>query len=276
MPSPITPASAQVPAEPDAPVIVDFDVHALRVALVLRKHVLRLSSSWAVPGVYVLLGPLGVDAMTEVYVGKAIKVRNRLNHHRNNPKLPWWRAVAVTRDTTAGFNSAEIGYLEGRLFSELASLDTISLKADKHDLDMTLPQHMLIQLDEFVPTILAALRLSGVDLGSGKEFDVDLGGKKVQQIQGTVADLLGAGLLSAGTTLTFQRAGKTAQASVTADGQLVVDGKAYGSPSSAAAAALGLKAANGWVSWRLDAGSGPSLAQLRAELPPAASKNTVV
>jgi hypothetical protein len=62
----------------------------------------------------------------------------------------------VTRDTTAGFNSAEIGYLEGRLYSELSSLPAVSLKADKHDHDTTLPQHMLVQLDAFVPTILGA------------------------------------------------------------------------------------------------------------------------
>src|SRR5687768_2139415 len=100
MPTPITPASAQVPSEPDAPVIVDFNVHALRVALVSRRHVLKLSSEWAAPGVYVLLGPLGTEGQTQLYVGKAVKVRDRLNHHRSNPKLPWWRAIAVTRDTT--------------------------------------------------------------------------------------------------------------------------------------------------------------------------------
>ena len=136
MPSPITPANAQIPADNDAPVVVDFDVHALRVALVQRQHVLKLSAAWA-------------------------------------------------------------------------------------------------------------------------------------------PDLLAAGLLSAGALLTFQRAGKTAEASVTADGQLVVDGKAYSSPSRAASTSLGLKAANGWVSWRLDAGAGPTLADLRAQLPGASDKPVV-
>jgi hypothetical protein len=264
MPAPITPASAQVPADSDAPVILDFSVHALRVALVLRQHVLKLSSAWSAPGVYVLLGPLGTESATELYVGKAVKVRDRLSHHRSNPKLPWWRAIAVTRDTTAGFNSAEIGYLEGRLYSELSSVPTVSLKADKHDHDMTLPQHMLVQLDEFVPTILAALRVAGIELGDG---DPEQSGSIRKTIQGTVADLLAAGLVSAGTVLTFERAGKKAEAAITADGQLVVNGKAYGSPSTAAAEALGLKAANGWVSWRLNAGSGPTLAELRSQLP---------
>jgi Restriction Enzyme Adenine Methylase Associated len=267
MPAPITPASAQVPSDPDAPVILDFGVHALRVALVSRRHVLKLSSIWAAPGVYVLLGPLGTDDKTELYVGKAVKVRDRLNHHRNSPKLPWWRAIAVTRDTTAGFNSAEIGYLEGRLYSELSPLPSVSLKADKHDLDTTLPQYMLVQLDAFVPTILAALRLAGVDLGDGSTIDAGPSGKTRQVIQGSIGELLAAGLVSAGTVLTFERSGKSAEATITADGQLVVDGKAFGSPSTAAAVALGLKAANGWKSWRLNGGSGPTLAELRAQLP---------
>ena len=217
-----------------------------------------------------LLGPLGDQADTGLYVGKAVKVRERLNHHRTNPKLPWWRAIAVTRDTTAGFNSAEIGYLEGRLYKELVGAAGISLKADKHDVDTTLPQHLLVQLDAFVPTILAALRLAGVHL-EAEDVPAAVEGKTRKSIEGSVSDLLAAGLLSAGTVLTFDRAGEHAEASVTADGQLVVDGKAFTSPSKAAQTALNLKAANGWTSWRLDGGSGPTLADLRAELPSAKS-----
>lgn len=129
----------------------------------------------------------------------------------------------------------------------------------------------------FVPTILAALRLARVELGEGATTDSEPGGKVRQKIQGTVADLLAAGLVSAGTVLTFERAGKKAEAAITADGQLVVNGKAYGTPSTAAAAALGLKAANGWVSWRLNAGTGPTLAELRSQLPgPAGSDVEVI
>jgi len=193
--------------------------------------------------------------------------RDRLNHHRTRPKLDWWRAVAITRDTTAGFNSAETGYLEGRLYSELSSLPGIDLKADKHDHDTTLPQHMLVQLDAFVPTILAALRVVGINLGDSAGPNSEPAGKTRQIFQASVADLLAAGLLSAGAVLTFERAGKRAEATVTVDGELVVDGKAYASPSTAAAKALGLKAANGWVSWRLDGGTGATLAELRAQLP---------
>lgn len=268
MASPVTPANAQVPADADAPVVLDFGAHALRVALISRPHVLKLHDGWNVPGIYVLLGPLGTDTSTEIYVGKAVKLRQRLNHHRTKPKLSWWRAVAISRDTTAGFNSSEIGYLEGRLYNELVATPGISLKADKHDHDTTLPQHMLLQLDVFVPTILAALRLAGLDTSTEEPVaDTGPASPSRKQISGTVADLLAAGLITAGATLVFERAGKTAEATVTSDGQIVVDGKAYGSPSRAAAEALGLKAANGWVSWELAGQPGVTLADLRAKLP---------
>lgn len=268
MAAPVTPANAQVPADRDAPVVLDFGAHALRVALVARPHVLKLNETWNVPGIYILLGALGTGSASQAYIGKAIKLRQRLNHHRTKPKLSWWRGVAISRDTTAGFNSSEIGYLEGRLYSELVATPAIDLKADKHDHDTTLPQHMLLQLDVFIPTILAALRVAGLDISNEEPVDdAPASGASRKQIKGTVADLLAAGLVTAGAPLIFKRAGKTAEATVTSEGQLVVDGKAYGSPSRAAADALGLKATNGWVSWELANQTGVTLADLRAQLP---------
>lgn len=267
---PVTPADVQVPADADAPIIVNFGVHALRMALISNHGVLGLPQQpWSAPGVYVLLGSIGGDGKTRVYVGKAKGLRSRLGTHKNRPPIPWWRALAVIRDTTDGFNTAEIGYLEGRLADELGALPQIDLKADRHDIDTSLPQHLLLQLDSFVPTILAGLRLVGLDLReqSGGE-GLDTNGSKARTIiAGTVADLLAAGLLTAGTTLTFKRAGQAAHATVTVEGDLLVDGKAYTSPSTAAQKALGLKAANGWTSWKLEDGNGPSLADLRAQLP---------
>lgn len=265
MAAPVTPANAQVPADAGAPIVLDFSVHALRVALVARRNVLNLSEAWAVPGIYVLLGKLGGEE-TEVYVGKTVWLRKRLNNHRLKPKLSWWRAVAITRDTTAGFNSAEVGYLEGRLFKELQATPGIAPKADKFDQDTTLPPHLLLQLDEFVPTILAALRIAGVEFEEEEEALATPTGKKRKTYDGSIADLLSSGLLVAGTTLHFDQGDKHAEATVTADGKLMVDGKAYASPSTAGAKAVGIKATNGWAKWRVGP-SGPTLADLREDLP---------
>jgi Restriction Enzyme Adenine Methylase Associated len=263
---PVTPGSIQVPGAPDAPVIVDFGVHALRAALVRKESVPELAQTWAAPGVYCLLGALGGEGKTTTYVGKGVSVRKRLMQHRAKPPIEWWRAVAIVRDTTDGFNSAEIGYLEGRLAKEVEGFPNVELKAEKYDLDTTLPAHLLIQLDTLVPTILSALRVAGLDVRKGIDGQ-ETSSITRKTVPGTVSDLLSEGLLSAGTKLTFKRGSKLAHATVTAAGDLVVDGKSYSSPSTAAAAALNLKAANGWTSWRLDDGSGPTLAELRSQLP---------
>lgn len=249
--------------------IADVPVHALLIAIVRRRDLDALPQEWVAPGVYVLIGPADGQSPTPVYVGQARDVRKRLVRHRAAPKLDWWRAVAIKRDTTHGFNSAEIGYLEGRLAAELGSLPNVEVIEGKRDLDTTLPEHHRLALDAFVPSILAALRIVGIDLASDRDdaSDEQPSAKRTRAtIPGTVADLLAAGLLSAGSVLTFKRAGRSATARVTASGELVVDGVTYASPSTAAAKALGLKAANGWISWRLDGGSGPTLADLREQL----------
>ncbi|MEY9997509.1 site-specific DNA-methyltransferase (adenine-specific) [Streptomyces sp. V4I8] len=85
--------------------------------------------------------------------------------------------------------------------------------------------------------------------------------------QGPLAELMLKGLLKAGDTLSFQqpRAGREAVATVTADGRLIVEGKAvpFTSPSKAASAVTGT-ASNGWALWRTAAGQ--TLDALRTQL----------
>ncbi|THA69983.1 DUF4357 domain-containing protein [Streptomyces sp. A0958] len=87
---------------------------------------------------------------------------------------------------------------------------------------------------------------------------------------GPLADLMKAGLLKAGTELTFhqRRANRSGHAVVTADGQLVVDGHAlpYPSPSKAAEAVTG-NVINGWTLWHVaNVEGGPTLDALRRKL----------
>ncbi len=62
----------------------------------------------------------------------AVDLRKRLLQHRRTPKLAWTRAVAIKRDTSHGFNSAEIGYLEGRLAAEIGAMCTPALQPGPH------------------------------------------------------------------------------------------------------------------------------------------------
>lgn len=263
--SPVVVAGIQVPSDPEAPITLDFRAHALRMAIVDRHRVSRLpAGDWDAPGVYVLVDPPAQPEIT-VYVGQARKLRHRLGHHARR-REGWWRALAVQRDDRHGFNTAEIGYLEGRLTSELKALPGTAVDAGKADIDTTLPQHERAHLDAFVPTILAGLRVVGLR----SEHETPSAARKARtwrRVEGSVGDLLAAGLLTAGTELAVKKAGHGGTAVVTATGELLVEGKAYSSPSSAAVAALPhRKSANGWTAWRLDDGNGPSLADLRDQL----------
>ncbi len=261
------PVNVQIPAAADAPIVADFVEHALRVAYLHRAHLKGLpAEEWLCPGVYVLLTG---DGSGQVYVGKATALRKRLQAHANRPPLDWTRAVAIRRDTTHGFNSAEIGYLEGRLSAELGAVASLSVVKGKNDEDTTLPPHMMLSLDALLGSMLAALRLAGVDVA--KEADepeppsTDTKRKGHTKINGTVADLVAAGLIRAGEQVHLSQGKVTANGSVTATGEIVVDGVAYAAPSRAAAKALGLQSSNGWTTWHVGSIDGPTLDHFRRQ-----------
>lgn len=268
MSDPVIPVNVQVPAETSAPVIADLPVQALRVGYVARRDLERLpEADWGVPGVYVLRSD---DGSGRVYVGQAVHLRSRLFQHRAKLKLDWRQAVVMKRDTSHGFNSAEIGYLEGRLAAELGAIPGVALVEGLRSHDTTLPSHHMLALDALLPGILAALRLTGMDLF--KEADLPEGDRRSgvkrshTHIPGTVPELVAAGLLRAGAELFLSQGGRTATATVSASGELIVNGVAYTSPSNAAARALGLQSSNGWTTWHVGDIGGPTLDQLRARL----------
>jgi CBS domain-containing protein len=83
-----------------------------------------------------------------------------------------------------------------------------------------------------------------------------------------VSDLLDAGLLSPGATLTFYRTrlGEQHRATVTSDGRIVLaSGESFTTPSKAAAAAADVPAMDGWRSWTVDT-TGGALDELRQQL----------
>lgn len=77
----------------------------------------------------------------------------------------------------------------------------------------------------------------------------------------TVADLVEAGLLSAGDSLYLS----SARVTVTADGQLqAVDGRRFTSPTDAATVLSG-SIRNGWDCWRLGDPTGIKIKELRSQ-----------
>lgn len=143
-------------------------------------------------------------------------------------------------------------------------------------MDVTLPTFARSPLDDFVGTVLEALRVAGVSLESGAEdeSESELSSKKGHtKIPGTIKDLLGAGLLQAGSRLVAERevAGthRRLESEVSASGELIFDGVAYRNPTKPAVIGFGLKSTNGWTAWRTE--SGKTLADLRDELPAGAA-----
>lgn len=262
-----TPVNVQVPSSPEGPVVADFVEHAIRAAYVNRVHLKTLPETWHETGVYVLLTD---DGTGRIYVGKAVDLRKRLQEHARREKLPWTRAIAMKRDTTHGFNSAEIGYLEGRLAAEAEAVAGLTVVKGKSDSDTTLPPHMMLSLDALITSMLAAIRLAGIDISKDEEDaepvdDAAKNKRSHKSIPGTVADLVSAGLLAAGEKLELQQGAVRAQGSVTTDGAIVVSNVAYSSPSLAAAKALGLQSSNGWTTWHVGSLSGPTLDSLRRQ-----------
>lgn len=270
-------AGTQIPADPRAPIRFDFELHALRMAFVEPANVNRLTDEWQRPGVYVLLGERCANQPTDVYVGMATDVKKRLISHKRKPRFPWWRAVAVLRDTTTGFDSAQIGYLEGRLAQELRALPGANVIEGMTTMDATLPAFARSPLDEFVDTVLEALRVAGLSLESGSEDESESeqveSKKGYTKIRGTVKDLLGAGLLQAGARLVAERevAGRQRrlECEVSASGELIFEGVAYRNPTKPAVLGFDLTATNGWTAWKTEGGK--TLAELRDELPAGAA-----
>lgn len=264
----VTPANVQVPADDSAPVVADFPVQALRVAYIRRRDLAAVPpADWSEPGVYVLLTD---DGSCQVYVGKAVDLRKRLTQHRSNEKLGWTRAVVIKRDTTYGFNSAEIGYLEGRLAAEIGAVPGVTVVEGLRSQDTTLPPHDMLTLDALLPGIWAALRVAGVDLAKDADDPADDAAqgprRTIRRFDGTVPELVAAGLLRAGAELHLSQGGRHRTGTVSTSGEVIVDGVAYASPSRAAATALGLQSSNGWTTWHVGDLSGPTLAQLRSQL----------
>jgi hypothetical protein len=178
--------------------------------------------------------------------------------------------VLVKRDTTNGFTSADVGYLEGRLSAELDLIPGITVVQGKVDGDATLPPHMQMSLDALLSSILAAVRLAGIDTYRDDEDERGSSAVTRTQIPGTLADLLAEGRLHAGAELHCARAGMHGVGTVTPDGQIIVDGVGYKAPSLAAGISLGATGSagyGGWELWHVGSLAGPRLADLRAQLP---------
>lgn len=264
---PITTLLPETVADP----IVMYDSHAaLRFAVVERAHVQRLGAEWDEPGNYILLDPVAPDGKWGCYVGKAAPggVRSRLLSHLRT-KDHWRRALLLQRDTTHGFNSAQVSWLEGRLYDLMDAAEDAALSNGNRPSDETLPSFERAMLEACVLPVSRVLRLLGYDPATADDSGVITtvtSRTRTSRFHGiTLDDLLGAGLLGPGTRLVSVNSAWPASAVVRGAGGIEMDGKTYPTPSGAASAVKGGAPVNGWDFWAVEEASGKiTLATLRA------------
>jgi Restriction Enzyme Adenine Methylase Associated len=262
------PITALIPEAVGRPIIVYDPQAALRLAIVDHDFVGLLDDTWDVPGVYCLLYPVAGDGTFQIYVGKAPSgMRNRIGSHVAGKVDGWVRAVLICRDTTYGFTSAHVGWLEGRLWS-LAFASAKGAPTNKNrPKDETLPDYDRAVLETCIVPISRVMRLLGYGLEPEGEVPVAKTATARTNYGVTVADLIKAGYVKAGDSLVFTYPGHPASAVIQTNGGLLVDAAPYDTLSAAAGALRG-GPTNGWAYWAVTEPSGNQvpMSDLRARL----------
>lgn len=257
-----------LPVGPGEPATVVCKHPALRLAVVERSWVTHLPDEWDVAGVYLLLGPVAPDGTYEAYVGKAALqgLRSRLKGPDHKKKQHWTRALLVAHNAAEAFNSAEVGWLEGRIWDLLKNAPAATLINQPQPKDNTLHASERVFLEACVGPVAGLLRVLGASPDTLDQLPAKLT-KKRRRYDETVADLIDAKLLTVGGGLHPVEAKFTTVATVLADGSLEVSGTTYKAVSDAATVVAGSNR-NGWDFWGVPSGSGAlvSLASLRARL----------
>jgi Restriction Enzyme Adenine Methylase Associated len=263
--SAVQPVTFYVPASAGEPVEVRVAHSGLRMVLVNRDSVRLLGEEWKVLGVYFLFGPSPDPDRFRAYVGEVGRrdLLLRLKEHASQKE--WWgRALLIASDE---FNSAEIGWLEGRLYDVLNNAISADLMNKGRPGDDSIAPKDRGVLERYVEPITAALRACGAPPDT-EDQKPPPPGKKRAYYRESVMDLIDAKLLKVGTRLHPLRKNLTTSALVLDDGSLEVGGVVFSAVSPAAQAVSGNKSEPGWEFWGAPSGDGGfvSLFDLRDRL----------
>ncbi len=241
------------------PIEIKVAHSGLRMMLVNRESIGLLDQTWRVLGVYFLLGAADDPDRYRAYVGEVGKssLIQRVGQHA--AKKDWWSRALLIASTSDDFNSAEIGWLEGRLYDVLNNAIACDVMNGNRPGDDSLSLRERGILERYVEPTMAALRACGASPDTADQKPPTKGRKKPARYSESIADLITAGLLQPKTTLQPLRKGLTETAQVLPNGTLKIGSTTYDSLSSAARAAARFKhgytgdgraATNGWVWWR--------------------------
>ena len=258
MPAEVIPITVLFSDDMSGPIEIFDQSAALSIAVASRTDIKLLGEEWNAPGVYILIDRHGSNGEWGAYVGKApAGVKQRLGAHIRN-KDHWYRVILIRSDTTLGFNSAQVGWLEGRLFKVLSNVEGVSLHNASTPSDETLPSYDRQLLESVISSVQRVLKLIGHDIapkkavargrqvGSAADASVTDSAKRFYGV--SLAKIVEAGIIEPKTNLVCSRSGYSAEAKVLDDGRIECMGKEFDSLSTAAVAVRG-GAANGWDFW---------------------------
>jgi hypothetical protein len=225
--------------------------------LVNRESVGLLNDSWAVFGVYFLLGPFEHNPdRYRAYVGEVGKRTLLLRVKEHVSGKQWWSRALLIASASGEFNSAEIGWLEGRLYDVLNNAVAAEVMNKGRPGDNSLAPQDRGVLERYVEPIMAALRACGASPDTADQRPVSPKSHKKKFYKESVKDLIDAGLLKVGTMLAPLRKGLIQAALVLPDGSLKIGEKVFAAVSPAAMAVSGNKSEPGWDFWGAPSGEG--------------------
>jgi Restriction Enzyme Adenine Methylase Associated len=269
MPGQVQPVTFYVPASSAQPMDVRVAHSGLRMVLVPRSGLRLLDDSWDVLGVYFLLGPSdGSPDRYRAYVGEVSKRTLLMRMGEHATEKAWWNRALLITSASDDLNSAEIGWLEGRLYDVLNNAVAVELMNGNRPGDNSLPMQERDVLERYVEPVMSALRACGASPDTADQLPPEPASRRKRHYTESVGDLIAAGLLKAGTVLQPLRSELTQTATVRPDGSLAVGDVIYSAVSPAAMAVSGNKSEPGWDFWGAPSGDGSHvpLARLRERL----------
>ena len=240
--------SVDLPA--GAPAVFRCDERAIEVVRVTRGQAGCFPPQWqGAPGAYVLLGEPG-RSRYRGYAGSA-GTRGLPRRIAEGFRQREWAevAVAVRRDTSAGFSAPQAAFLEALLFERLGLAAACERANGLAPVGMAVSEAEARWLAGLLDPVAAVIGLLGYDLSPGEPFDQD-DEEGEPSIRVTVRDLIAAGLLRVGEELLpAWRGDGVPPARVLACGSLLWQDTVYESPSTPARLARGQKT-SGYQYWQ--------------------------
>ena len=258
----------EVMVSDDGTVYLTVKLFSLKMAIVSRKGVKDLGAEWECPGIYVLVGGRADNSWAYggknwAYVGRTNNLSARIPQSR---EFEWSRGLIVRR--TDRFDSAETGWLEGRIYKHLKAA-SVDLKNKQIPQDDTLSEPKQKDLENYVGVIQDALVLLGYDPeGHQQQAPAQIADLEPEETKSAPIGKVYRKLLDvvpAGTQIESTGRKHRAIATVDATG-IRYGGELFGSLAAAAKAVTGY-AIDGWSFWcaRSDSGTVVKLKDIRAQ-----------